>query len=77
MVFQQFNLFPHMTVLDNVMLAPIQVKGLPRATAEQRGRELLERVGIAEKADAVPGRPLRRPAAARGDRPRAGDGARS
>jgi ABC-type polar amino acid transport system ATPase subunit len=54
MVFQQFNLFPHMTVLGNVTLAPIQVKGVTRAAAEQQGRGLLERVGIAEKADAYP-----------------------
>ena len=54
MVFQQFNLFPHMSVLDNVTLAPVQVKGQDRAGAERRGREMLERVGIAEKADAFP-----------------------
>jgi ABC-type polar amino acid transport system ATPase subunit len=54
MVFQQFNLFPHMTVLDNVTLAPVQVKGVDHPAAEQHGRELLERVGIAEKADAYP-----------------------
>jgi glutamate transport system ATP-binding protein len=54
MVFQQFNLFPHMTVLDNVTLAPVEVKGVARADAEKRARELLERVGIAEKADEYP-----------------------
>ena len=54
MVFQQFNLFPHMTVLENVTLAPIQVQGTNRAAAQEKGREMLERVGIAEKADAVP-----------------------
>jgi glutamate transport system ATP-binding protein len=54
MVFQQFNLFPHMTVLDNVTLAPVEVKGVARADAEKRGRELLDRVGIAEKADEYP-----------------------
>ena len=53
MVFQQFNLFPHMTVLDNITLAPVQVKGLAAGRGRQRGAELLERVGIAEKADAV------------------------
>ena len=54
MVFQQFNLFPHMSVLDNVTLAPIRVKGLDKAAARKRGGELLERVGIAEKADQYP-----------------------
>ena len=54
MVFQQFNLFPHMTVLENVALAPRRVNGVPRAQAEQRARRLLERVGIPEKADAHP-----------------------
>ena len=46
MVFQQFNLFPHLTVLDNVALAPRRVRRLSRADAEQRARELLERVGL-------------------------------
>src|SRR5688572_17225402 len=54
MVFQQFNLFPHMSVLDNVTLAPIQVKGIDRAAAQDQGREMLERVGIAEKAEEFP-----------------------
>ena len=54
MVFQAFNLFPHMTVLDNVTLAPRVVHGRKRDDAEQRGRELLARVGLAEKADAYP-----------------------
>ena len=54
MVFQQFNLFPHMTVLQNVTLAPVEVKGLPREQAERRARELLERVGIPEKAEDAP-----------------------
>jgi len=54
MVFQQFNLFPHMTVLGNVTLAPIRVKGIDKAAASKRGMELLERVGIAEKADQYP-----------------------
>ena len=54
MVFQQFNLFPHMSVLDNVTLAPFRVKGLDKAAAQKRGHELLERVGIAEKADQYP-----------------------
>jgi glutamate transport system ATP-binding protein len=54
MVFQQFNLFPHMTVLENVALGPIKAKGVPERKAHDRARELLERVGIPEKADAVP-----------------------
>jgi ABC-type polar amino acid transport system ATPase subunit len=54
MVFQQFNLFPHMTVLQNVTLAPIRVKGLDKGAAEKRGHELLQRVGIDEKADQFP-----------------------
>ena len=55
MVFQQFNLFPHLTVLDNVMLAPMWVRKSPRDKAEQTARELLKRVGIPEQADKYPG----------------------
>ncbi len=54
MVFQSYNLFPHMTVLDNVTLAPRVVHGSDRKDAEERGRELLARVGLAEKAGAYP-----------------------
>ena len=54
MVFQRFNLFPHMTVLENIMLAPIKVKHVARDDAEKTARELLARVGLAEKADAYP-----------------------
>src|SRR5919201_433771 len=54
MVFQQFNLFPHLMVLDNLVLAPIQVRKLPRAEAEKLAMALLERVGIPEKANAYP-----------------------
>jgi ABC-type polar amino acid transport system ATPase subunit len=54
LVFQQFNLFPHMTVLENIALAPIKVKGQPHAEAQAAARRLLERVGIAEKADQYP-----------------------
>jgi ABC-type polar amino acid transport system ATPase subunit len=50
MVFQQFNLFPHLTALENITLAPIKVKRLPRAEADQIAMELLTRVGIPEKA---------------------------
>jgi len=55
MVFQQFNLFPHLTVLQNIMLAPIWVRRWPRARAEQVAMELLERVGIPEQAHKYPG----------------------
>jgi general L-amino acid transport system ATP-binding protein len=55
MVFQQFNLFPHLKVIDNVMLAPIWVRKWPKEKAEQIARELLERVGIPEQADKYPG----------------------
>lgn len=53
-VFQSFNLYPHMTVLHNLTLAPMLVKRLPRAEAESIGRDLLKRVGILEKANAYP-----------------------
>jgi general L-amino acid transport system ATP-binding protein len=55
MVFQQFNLFPHLTVLENCTLAPIWVKGEPRAEAEASAMSLLERVRIPEQADKYPG----------------------
>jgi polar amino acid transport system ATP-binding protein len=54
MVFQHFNLFPHMRVLANVTLAPMHALGLPRDAAEQRARELLRMVGLADKVDAHP-----------------------
>ncbi len=54
MVFQHFNLFPHMTALENVTCAPIRVKRLPREQARSRARELLDRVGLADKHDAYP-----------------------
>lgn len=54
MVFQRFNLFPHMTALENVIEAPLRVKRESRAIAVDRGRRLLERVGLAEKVDAYP-----------------------
>jgi polar amino acid transport system ATP-binding protein len=54
MVFQHFNLFPHMTALENVTLAPIRVKGVSREDARQRGRALLARVGLGDKLDTYP-----------------------
>ncbi|QQZ39389.1 amino acid ABC transporter ATP-binding protein [Pseudomonas sp. SK3(2021)] len=54
MVFQRFNLFPHMTALENIIEAPIHVLGVPRAAAEQQARALLKRVGLAEKAGHYP-----------------------
>ena len=54
MVFQQFNLFPNMNVLRNITEAPVQVLGTPRAQAEERGRELLDMVGLGSKVDAHP-----------------------
>ena len=54
MVFQQFNLFPHKTVLDNLTIAPIKVKGVSKADAEKKANELLDRVGLLNKADAYP-----------------------
>jgi len=53
-VFQAFNLFPHLSVLDNVTLAPVRVHRRPRKAAEQQAREMLARVGLADKADAKP-----------------------
>jgi general L-amino acid transport system ATP-binding protein len=55
MVFQQFNLFPHLTVLENLLLAPHWVLGLPRAEAEERALQQLKRVHIAEQAHKYPG----------------------
>jgi polar amino acid transport system ATP-binding protein len=54
MVFQHFNLFPHMTALTNVSLAPIRVGGVSRDEARQRGHDLLSRVGLGDKLDAYP-----------------------
>ena len=54
MVFQRFNLFPHMTALENVMEAPVQVKKVPKAKARERGVELLERVGLGDRLDHYP-----------------------
>ncbi|MGZ4663393.1 MAG: amino acid ABC transporter ATP-binding protein, partial [Arthrobacter sp.] len=54
MVFQRFNLFPHLTALENVTLAPMRVKKLSKAAATARAMELLERVGLEDKGDAYP-----------------------
>ncbi|MCM1124388.1 MAG: amino acid ABC transporter ATP-binding protein [Eubacterium sp.] len=54
MVFQQFNLFPHLTIMDNITLAPVLLKKMTKEEAIKRGQELLERVNLAEKADAYP-----------------------
>jgi glutamate transport system ATP-binding protein len=54
MVFQQFNLFPHLTVRENIVLGPVKGKGMPREEASQRARELLQRVGIPEKENGFP-----------------------
>ena len=71
MVFQQFNLFPHLTVLENCMLAPMKVRGTAKAAAETLARQHLAQVRIPEQADKYPGATIRRAAAARGDRARA------
>ena len=54
MVFQRFNLFPHMTILDNMTLAPMQVKHMDKAAAEEKALALLDRVGLKDRADAYP-----------------------
>ncbi len=55
MVFQHFNLFPHMTVTDNITMAPIRVKGLDRDAADERANDLLQRVGLGDRGGAYPG----------------------
>jgi polar amino acid transport system ATP-binding protein len=55
MVFQSYNLFPHLTVLDNCVLAPVRVHGVPRAEAVTRARDLLDRFGLSDQVDKHPG----------------------
>ncbi len=55
MVFQQFNLFPHLSIMDNITLAPIKIKKMSKENAEKLGMELLKRVGLEDKANAFPG----------------------
>lgn len=54
MVFQHFNLFPHKTILDNMILAPVKVKGMPKAEATEKALALLKRVGLEDRAEAYP-----------------------
>ncbi len=54
MVFQQFNLFPHLTIMENITLAPVKLKKMTKEQALEKGRELLERVGLIDKADSYP-----------------------
>ena len=54
MVFQHFHLFPHKTILENIMLAPVTLKKMSKEEAEKKAKELLQRVGLADKADAYP-----------------------
>ena len=65
-VFQHFNLYPHLSVLENIVLSPIKVKKQSRAQAEEKALQLLERVGLAHKKDAMPGGQQQRVAIARG-----------
>ena len=77
MVFQQFNLFPHLTALQNIVEAPIRVKHVKKSVAEQQARSLLAQVGLAEKADPIPRRAFGWPATTRRNRARARDGSGS
>ncbi|PER31618.1 peptide ABC transporter ATP-binding protein, partial [Bacillus thuringiensis] len=56
MVFQHFHLFPHMTVLENITYAPINVKGVTKQEAEKKAEKLLEKVGLVDKKDTYPNR---------------------
>lgn len=56
MVFQQFHLFPHLTVLDNITIGPRKIKGIPQSQAEEQGRKLLAKVGLSDKEQVYPGK---------------------
>ena len=71
MVFQHFNLFPHLTIMENLTLAPIWVRKMPKKEAEEIAMHYLKRVKIPEQAQKYPGQLVGRPAAARRDRARA------
>ena len=74
MVFQHFELFPHLRIIENLCLAQEKVLGRSHGEAMAKGEKLLERVGLTVHAQQIPGRTVRRPAAARGDCAGAGDG---
>ena len=74
-VFQSFNLFPHLSALDNVMLSPVKINGIPRDVARETAMRLLDRVGLSAKVRSYPGAAFRRPAAARRNRTGARHGA--
>jgi polar amino acid transport system ATP-binding protein len=73
MVFQDYTLFPHMTVMANMILAPVKVKGVSKADAQAHALALLERVGLKHKADGYPSELSGGAATAGGHRPRPGD----
>ena len=68
MVFQHFNLFDHKTVLENIMMAPVELKKMTKEEAKEKGMQLLKRVGMDSKADCYPSQLFRRSEAACGDR---------
>ncbi len=73
MVFQRFNLFPHMTVLENLIMAPMSLKGMARVDAVELAENLLAKVGLSDKRDALAFQSFRWAATARGHCPCAGD----
>ena len=72
MVFQHFNLFPHLTVKKNITLAPVRLGLMKQPEADKKAMELLERIGLADKADTYPEHAVRRAEAAHCDCARAG-----